>query len=414
MPLEIKRDTFLPYGRQSIDCSDIDAVTEVLKGDYLTTGPAVLAFEKALAERLDVDFAVCVNSGTAALHLSMIAMDIKAGDYVIVPAITFLATANAARLCGADVLFCDVDPDSGLMRAEELNKVLVTHKDKNIKAVVPVHLAGQTENLTAIRALADQHQLRVIEDACHALGTEYQGDCIGACQQSDATVFSFHPVKTIAMGEGGAITTTSEKLYRRLLLLRNHGMLRDRGAMQYMDRATSKKGLDNPWYYEMVELGLNYRESDIHCALGLSQLKKLNQFIKKRHDLVAYYDQLLAPLAPLIQPIKKTGCGEVAWHLYSVLIDFEQLNVERADLMQALREKKVGTQVLYIPVNEQPYYRDRYGDLSLPGANQYYARTLSLPLYPAMSRGDVAYVVRCLSDLMPGLLKTRRTNSELT
>ena len=340
------------------------------------------------------------SSGTAALHLVMKVLDIKAGDYVIVPAITFLATANAVRLCGAEVLFSDVDPDSGLMGETQLNQTLIMKKDKKIKAVVPVHLAGQTEALTALRALANRHRLLVIEDACHALGTQYGGGAIGACQESDAAVFSFHPVKTIAMGEGGAITTQSEKIYRRLLLLRNHGMDRDQERMQYPDKAKSINGSDNPWYYEMAELGLNYRASDIHCALGLSQLHKLNQFIEKRQQLVSYYDRLLAPLAPWVRPIKKTGCGEVSWHLYAVLIDFDRLGLERAHVMSALRGKNIGTQVHYIPVSEQPYYRNRYGDLPLPGAAHYYARTLSLPLYPAMSKDDVEYVVGCLSGLI--------------
>ena len=399
-----KKKTFLPYGRQSIDQADIDAVIGVLRSDYLTTGPIVAAFEKRLAEHFDSRFVVCVNSGTAALHLAMRALGIGEGDWVIVPAITFLATANAARLCGAEVIFSDVDPDSGLMGPEQLKQVLENVKDKKVKGVAPVHLAGQTENLAEIHHIADQSGFHVIEDACHALGTQYDDGKyqyqIGCCQHSDAAIFSFHPVKTIAMGEGGAVVTHNKDLYQRVLQLRNHGMTCDREAFLHLDRATSSKGLENDWYYEMTELGLNYRVSDINCALGLSQLKKLDQFIANRRLLANYYDQLLEPLSALVKPINRVSYCKPAWHLYSILIDFDERGIERSYLMQALRERNIGTQVHYIPVNEQPYYQSRYGNTQLPGAQQYYARTLSLPLYPEMKKSDVEYVVQSLKEIL--------------
>src|SRR3990167_2095020 len=393
MTLKEKTKSLLPYGRQSIDETDIAAVVEALKSDYLTTGPMVQAFENALAKKVNVAFAVVLNSGTAALHVAMQALHIGAGDYVIVPAMTFLATANAARWCGAEVLFSDVNPDNGLMEPKHLLAVLENNKDKKIKAVVSVHLAGQTENLTELRAIANQAGLFLIEDACHAIGTLYDDGIacypIGGCQHSDISVFSFHPVKTIAMGEGGAITTQNETWYRRILQLRSHGMNHDRNHFLHLDRATSDQGLENRWYYEMLELGLNYRQSDIHCALGLSQLKKLDQFVEKRRQLTHCYEQESQDLLPFLRPIQRTRYCIPAWHLYSVLIEFKKLGIERATLMQALREKQIGTQVHYIPVNEQPYYQNRYGNTVLPGAKHYYERTLSLPLYPTMTAEEV-------------------------
>jgi len=406
MTNEVKERAFLPYGRQCIDEADIEAVEAVLKSDYLTTGPAVLAFEEALAKRVDAPYVVCVNSGTAALHVAMKGLDITDGDHVIVPATTFLATANAARLCGADVIFADVDPENGLMGPKQLNQAIEKTKGKKIKAVAPVHLCGQTENLTEIQKIADKHNFHIIEDACHAIGTVYDDGKfrypIGACGQSNATVFSFHPVKTIAMGEGGAIATQDEGLYQRMLTLRSHGMNRNHNSFVHSERATSANGQKNQWYYEMLEIGLNYRVSDIHCALGLSQLNKLDHFIKKRCELVKLYDDLLETLAHLVRPIKKTPYCIPAWHLYSVLIDFKKLDIERAYVMQALREKKIGTQVLYIPVNEQPYYQNLYGKNELPGANYYYEHTLTLPLYPAMTLEDVEYVVTVLKAILEG------------
>lgn len=401
---ETKKKTFLPYGCQRVDDVDIEAVVAVLKSDYLTTGPVVSTFEEALAKRVSADYAVCVNSGTAALHVVMIALDIRAGDHVIVPAITFLATANAARLCGADVIFADVDPDNGLMGPQQLNEALQHAKGKNIKAVAPVHLAGQTENLTEIQKIANKHNLYIIEDACHAIGTIYDDGSVryptGACRQSDATIFSFHPVKTITMGEGGAVTMRKESLYQCILELRCHGMNRNRETFLHVDRATSTNGLANQWYYEMAQIGLNYRSSDIHCALGLSQLNKLNVFIEKRRELVNYYDELFRPLSHWVRPIKKTPYCIPGWHLYVVLIDFKKLGIERACVMQQLRRQNIGTQVHYIPVNEQPYYQNFYGNNVLPGARHYYEQTLTLPLYPAMNQEDVEHVVNTLKTVL--------------
>ncbi|MCH9019169.1 MAG: UDP-4-amino-4,6-dideoxy-N-acetyl-beta-L-altrosamine transaminase [Proteobacteria bacterium] len=399
---------FLPYGRHSIDDADVAAVTEVLRGDWLTTGPKVKAFEEAFAAAVGARYAVACSSGTAALHLTALAADIGVGDAAVVPTLTFLATANCNRYVGAEVVFSDVDPDTGLMEAEHLEAALARAGDRRILAVYPVHLNGQCAELNAIRELAEKHGLMVIEDACHALGASYRPDDageakIGAGAFADMAIFSFHPVKTIAMGEGGAVTTNDEVLYRRLMRMRNHGMTRDAEAFTSADLAFDAEGAANPWYYEMAEPGFNYRASDIHCALGLSQLAKLEAFVARRRVLAERYDRLLAALAPLVQPIARTPGCTPAWHLYVVHVDFAAAGVSRATLMRQLRDAGIGTQVHYLPLHMQPYYRRRYGPQELPGAQTYYDRCLTLPLYPAMADSDVDRVAEALGQC----LKTR-------
>ena len=391
--------SFLPYGRHDIDDDDVAAVAQVLRGDFLTTGPTVDAFEDKLAGITGGKFAVSCSSGTAALHLATLAIGLGPGDLAVVPTITFLATANAVRYVGADVVFCDVDPDTGLMRPQDLEQAIVEHGGA-IKAVLPVHLAGQSPDMQGIGEIARKHGIVVIEDACHALGTLYAasgGEApVGSCRDSDMAVFSFHPVKVIAMGEGGALTTNDEVLATRLREFRSHGMTRDAARFTNDDLALAKDGTTNPWYYEMQELGFNYRASDIHCALGLSQLAKLDKFVERRRLLASRYDALLAPLAPLVRTLgRMPGCLP-AWHLYVALIDFDGAGVTRGELMERLKKNGVGTQVHYIPVHTQPYYQDQYGAKELPGATAYYARCLSLPLFAAMDEEDVERVVKAL------------------
>lgn len=402
------QEPFLPYGRQHVDDEDVAAVEAVLRGDWLTTGPAVQAFEQALADRVGASHAVACSSGTAGLHLAMLALGLGPGDAVIVPSITFLATANAARLVGADVVFADVDRHSGLLRVEDLEDALRRANGKRVKAVLPVHLTGQCVDLPELTEAAHQHGLKVVEDACHALGTRYQANGksfdIGDCAHSDLAVFSFHPVKAIAMGEGGAVTTNDPRLMDRLARLRNHGMSRDAEAFEIEEQALSGDGTPNPWYYEMVEPGLNYRVSDIACALALSQLSKLDAFLQRRAALVKCYEEALRPLAPLVRPNARGAAALVGWHLFAVRIDFAAAGIERAALMRALRQNGIGTQVHYIPVHRQPYYRRIYGHIELPGADAYYAKTLSLPLFPGMSDADVDRVVGALA----GVLRQQR------
>jgi len=393
----------LPYGRQSVDDTDVAAVTKVLRSNWLTTGPMVEAFESDFCERVGaVGAAACAN-GTAALHLAALALDLEPGDHVVVPAITFLATANAARFVGAEVIFSDVDPDTGLMMPEHLEQALSEAGDRRIRAVFPVHLNGQCGDPEAIKSLADRHQLKVVEDACHALGTTYAASdgrhTVGASSLADLATFSFHPVKTIATGEGGMVTATDPELLQRVKRLRNHGMTREVAEFEPEGDAF-EEGAVKPWYYEMQELGFNYRLDEMSCALGLSQLARLDSFVARRRELAELYRSRLAALAPILRPVPmQEGC-EACLHLFVVLVDFDKAGISRAGLMNELMERGIGTQVHYIPINRQPYYTRRYGENRLPGAEDYYERCLSLPLFPDMNDSDVDRVVEALDDIL--------------
>lgn len=390
---------FLPYGRQTIDDDDIAAVAAVLRSAFLTGGPAVDQFETALCEVTGAQHVVACSSGTSALHLAMLAAGIGPGDKVVVPTVTFLATANCVRYAGADVVFADANPATGLMEAEHLEDA-VRRTHGRVKAALPVHLNGQCCDMAALRAVADKHDILLVEDACHALGGTHSGGLpVGACRGSQAACFSFHPVKTIAMGEGGAISTNSAEMAVTMRRLRNHGMERVPARPAYPEFAQAADGTPNPWFYEMAEIGWNFRASDIHCALGLSQLKKLRRFVARRTELVARYDAALKPLAPLVKPISHVG-GVPAWHLYVALIDFDATAADRADVMRGLAARDIGAQVHYFPVHLQPYYQRLYGSQALPGAEAYYARCLSLPLFPAMADADVDRVVSALKDIL--------------
>jgi UDP-4-amino-4,6-dideoxy-N-acetyl-beta-L-altrosamine transaminase len=400
----------LPYGRQLIEQDDLAAVCDALRSDYLTTGPRVAEFERALADRTGARFAsVCAN-GTAALHLANLALGIGPGDHVVVPAVTFLATANAARFVEAEVVFADVDPENGIMTAETLAATLARHRDKRIAAVCTVPLGGLAVDRKAIAALAAERGAAVIDDACHALGGEFdEGDDTkgrpGDCRYATLATFSFHPVKAIAMGEGGAVTANDPALKDRLDRLRNHGMARDAEAFEAGGVGFDVDGTPAPWAYEMPEPGYNYRASDIACALGLSQIAKLDRFIARRRAIAAAYDKGLEPFAPYVRPVRRPPGANPALHLYVVLIDFAGLGRTRGQVMRALAAQGIGTQVHYIPVNRQPYYRARYGAEALPGADAYYARCLSLPLHAGMTDADPARVIAALSralGLVPG------------
>ena len=393
-------DDFLPYGRQTIDDDDIAAVAEVLRGDWLTSGPAVERFETALVSRVGARHAVVCSSGTAALHLAALALDLAPGDRVVVPSLTFLATANAPHHAGADIVFADVDADSGLMGAGDLKAALDRAEQDGgakVRAVFPVHLNGQCRDMAEIAALCAEHGLAVVRDAAHALGSRFiagnEDHPVGWGGDGSMNAFSFHPVKTIAMGEGGAVTTDDDATAERLRLARNHGMSRDASGFVNAALAFDADGNPNPWYYEMAAPGFNYRASDIHCALAASQLGKLDGFVARRRALAALYDEGLAALAPIVSPVGRSAGCTPAWHLYVVLIDFEAAGVSRAEVMRRLGARRIGTMVHYLPVHLQPYYAARSGALSLPGAERYYARALSLPLYPAMADSDVARVL---------------------
>ena len=393
--------SFLPYSRQRIEEDDIAAVVETLRSDFLTTGPKINEFEEAFAARVNVDHAVVCTNGTAALHMATAVAKLGPGDTAIVPAITFLATANAVRYTGADVVFADVDPDTGLMTTETLDAALRSENAAPIRAILPVHLNGQCCDMPAVAERAQKAGVMIIEDACHVLGGAYtDGEPVGNCTFGDMSVFSANPVKAIAMGEGGVITTANPKLAAQLRLVRNHGMERDQAQFINPEQAFAPNGEANPWYYEMQDIGSNYRASDIHCALGLSQLTKLDTFVSTQNKLAEYYKQRLQGLAPIVQPIKRTETGIPAWHVSVALIDFEKAGTDRASVMNALRKKGIGSQVLYMPLYRQPYYERLYGIQRMAGAEEYYARCLCLPLFTDMTSNDIDRIVGTLASVL--------------
>ncbi len=364
------------------------------------------AFESALARRVRASHAVACSSGTAALHLSMLALDIGPGDVVVTSPITFLASANCARYVGAEVRFTDVDPGTGLMDPSSLEQTLEADAEHKIKAVIPVHLAGQPADLSEIRRLTRDHGARLVGDACHALGAVFlrNGDkyFIGGSPHADLTVFSFHPVKHVAMGEGGAVTSNNPALVKRLQLFRNHGMQKENLTNEEL--AYEVSGDRNPWYYEMQELGFNYRLSDIHAGLGLSQLTNLSHSVRRRNQLADSYIGLIKQYFPdgPVRPLAVNPGVFHAYHLFIVLVDFERYGKTRAEVMRRLRAAGIGSQVHYIPIYMQPYYAQRYDidRAEFPGAESYYARALSLPMYPELTDNDVERVIVKLAEIL--------------
>ena len=387
---------FLPYGRQTIEDDDVAAVAETLRSDWLTTGPKVDEFESAFAAAGGANHAVASNSGTAALHLAALAIGLRSGDLAIVPSLTFVATANVVRMTGAEVVFADVDPDTGLLTAGTLEQAIARAKKVGgtLKAAFPVHLNGQVCNMATLADVAAGHGMVLIEDACHALGVTD----IGACRHSTSACFSMHPVKAITTGEGGVTTTNDAAAANTMRSLRSHGIVRDPSRFIYADQAVSE-GKVNSWYYEMPLFGWNYRLPDVLCALGISQLKKLKRFHERRREIAARYDRLLVGLTPFIRPVPH-GTAPHGWHIYVVLIDFQRLRLSRRQIMEAFRARHIGCQVHYMPVHRQPYYRTRYGVLDLPGADYYYSRCLSIPFFPSMSDADVDRVAAALFEIV--------------
>jgi UDP-4-amino-4,6-dideoxy-N-acetyl-beta-L-altrosamine transaminase len=392
-------EKILSYGHQTIEEDDIAAVSAALRAEYLTGGPRVEEYERAFAAATGAANAVACSSGTAALHLAVMALGLRPGEAAIVPSMTFVATANVVRMCGAEVVFADVDRDTGLMTADTFAQGCdrAARAGQKVTVALPVHLNGQVCDLPAIAAIADRNGIALVEDACHALGSPN----VGATQRTRLACFSTHPVKAIATGEGGVVTSADKSLAKAMRAFRSHGIIREASAM--IERHQAFDGpLQNPWYYEMHEIGWNYRIPDILCALGISQLRKLDRFYRRRVELARRYDCLLAPLAPAVQPVPHDACRPHGWHLYAVLIDFARIGLSRARFMDRLRAEGVGSQVHYIPVHRQPYYRRRYGALSLPGADAYYARCLSLPLYPLLTDTEVERVVTAIRHTLPG------------
>jgi len=388
----------IPYGKHHIDEDDIQAVVDILRSSFLTQGPAVEAFEKAIAEYVGSKYAVAVSSGTAALHLSALAAGVGPGTSVVTSPITFVASANAARYCGGDVLFADIDPVTINMSPEALREVLL--KNSNVKAIIPVHFAGLPCDMIAIKSLADNAEAIVIEDAAHALGATYpNGKRVGCCENSLMTIFSFHPVKAIAAGEGGMITTNDEATYRKLIRSRSHGINKLDDPLQVVAEAF-KDGEQNPWYYEMQELGFHYRITDIQCALALSQFNKLDSFIYRRCELVKNYDLAFSKMKSC-RPAQTTGRDQSGHHLYILRIDFKKIAFSRSQVMKKLREYGVGSQVHYIPVPSQPYYRQLgYKPEEYPKAQMYYEQALSIPLFFDLTDDQQNQVIQAIKEVV--------------
>lgn len=379
----------IPYGRQDITQADIDAVVEVLKSDFLTQGPVVPRFEQAVATYTGAEYAVAVNSATSALHLACLALGLGPGDVLWTSPITFVASANCARYCGADVDFVDIDPRTYNLCPQALEQKLIEaeRRGRLPKIVVPVHLAGQPCDMAAIHALAQRYGFRIVEDASHAIGARYRGEPVGNCRYSDITVFSFHPVKIITTAEGGMALTNDAALAERMALLRSHGITREPGKMTHEP--------DGPWYYQQIDLGFNYRMTELQAALGLSQLERLDVYVAQRARLAQQYDELLAGL-PVVTPWQHPD-GASAWHLYVVRLQLDGLPLNHRQVFEALREQGIGVNLHYIPVHTQPYYRRLgFGPGDFPIAEAYYAEAISLPLYPTLPESDQMRVVSAL------------------
>lgn len=383
----------IPYGRQSLDQADIDAVVQVLESDWLTQGPTLERFEASMAERVAAGFAVAVCNATAALHIACLAADLGPGDCLWTTPNTFLASANCGRYCGADVDFVDIDPLTWNLDAEALaRKLEVAEQAGRLpKVLVAVAFAGQSCDMRRIDQLAKRYSFTVIEDASHAVGARYAGRAVGCGEFAAMTVFSFHPVKIITTGEGGMVLTNRPELAERLRRLRSHGMTRDPAHMDEPSHGT--------WYYQQIELGFNYRMTDIQAALGLSQLNKLEAFIARRRALAARYQAALTGL-PLTLPSPQVE-AESAWHLYVVRLRTERLTLSHREVFEALRGAGIGVNLHYIPVHLQPYYRElgfKAGDF--PEAERYYAQAISLPIFPAMSDAQQDCVIEQLQRLL--------------
>lgn len=383
----------IPYGRQSISDEDIQAVVEVLRSDWLTQGPAIGRFEQAVADYCGAHYAVAVNSATSALHIACLAAGLGPGDTLWTSPNTFVASANCGLYCGAGVDFVDIDPHTYNLSVERLEEKLVAAQRNGTlpKLLLPVHFAGQSCDMARIADLAKIYGFKVVEDASHAIGGRYRQTVIGSCSFSDMTVFSFHPVKIITTGEGGMVLTNSGELYEKLARLRSHGITRDPALMEGDSHG--------PWYYQEIELGFNYRMTDMQAALGLSQLKRLDGFVARRHKLVSRYNKALSNL-PLVLPYQHPGTYS-AFHLYVLRLKSSAMKKDRRQVFEEMRASGIGANVHYIPVHTQPYFRTlgfNAGDF--PEAEKYYENAISLPMFPGLSEKDQDYVIDTLRDIL--------------
>lgn len=370
----------IPYGKQTIEQDDIQAVVDVIKSDFLTTGPKIAEFEQTVADYVGAKYAVAISNGTSALHAACFAAGIGPGDEVITTPLTFAASANCVLYCGGTPVFADVDPKTYNIDPEDIQRKITDRT----KAIIAVHLAGQPCDMDAIHSIAREHGLIVIEDGAHALGSVYKGKKVGS--MSDMTTFSFHPVKPITTGEGGMIVTDNEDFYKKMILFRSHGITRDDSMMTRND---------GPWFYQQFDLGYNYRITDIQCALGCSQMKKLDRFLARRKEIVARYNEAFADCDNIITPYQLSDT-ESGWHLYIVQVK----NCDRRQVFENMREKGIGVNVHYIPVYMHPYYQEHgYENVHCANAEEIYSHIISLPLYPGLTFEQQDYVIDTLKSL---------------
>ena len=373
---------FIPYGKQTIDEDDINSVVEVLKSDFLTTGPKIKEFEEELCRYTNAKYCVAVANGTAALHLASLVL-LNKGDKVLTTPNSFLATSNSILYVEAKPIFVDIKEDGNIdldLCEEELKK------DSSIKAIYVVNFSGNIVNQKKLKYLKESYNIKILEDCAHSLGATFEGIKAGSCENSDCSILSFHPVKHITTGEGGAVTTNSKEIYEKLLELRAHGIKR---LPEFA-----------PWYYEMHSLGFNYRITDMQAALGISQLKKLDSFIKRRKEIALKYDK--AFLNSIVKPLY-SFTNNSSYHLYVVKVDFSKLNISKVELFNKMREKNIGLQLHYIPINKQPYYKSfGYGNEETPIMNRYYDECFSLPMYSSLSNEEQEYVIKTLFEVLNG------------
>lgn len=383
----------IPYGRQDITQEDIDAVVSVLRSDFLTQGPQVPLFENSIANYCGVEYALAVNSATSGLHLACMALDLGPGDWLWTTPITFVASANCALYCGAQVDFVDIDPNTYNLSVSRLAEKLELAEANGClpKVVVAVHLAGQPCDMAGIYALSIKYGFRIVEDASHAVGATYRNEPVGNCRYSDITVFSFHPVKIITTAEGGLITTNNIEIARRLMLLRSHGITRDPAEMAHSPEGS--------WYYEQIDLGYNYRMTDLQAALGLSQMQRLNQYILRRREIARWYDEQLAEL-PLTCPWQHPDTNS-AYHLYVVRLKLDFLQLSHKDIFEGMRNRGIGVNLHYIPIPRHPYYAKLGHRITdLPEAEKYYAEAISLPMFPTLTSSQLEKTVRVLREVL--------------
>jgi len=381
----------ISYGKQSISDDDIEAVVDVLKSDYLTQGCKVTEFEKAVSAYTGAKYSVAVNSGTSALHIACLALGLGNNDYLWTSPLSFVASANCGIYCGAEVDFVDIDPDTSNIGIGSLRRKLEIAKKKGLlpKVLVAVHMSGLSCQMEDIYDLSKQYGFKVIEDACHAIGGRYKEEVIGSCKYSDITVFSFHPVKTITTGEGGMAVTNDATAARSMRLFANHGITRDPALM------TGR--YDGSWYYQQISLGYNYRLTDIQAALGTSQLKRLDKFVVRRHQLADLYDELLRDL-PVVLP-KRPLSYYSGMHLYVIRLKISKIKISRRQVVDEMRKKGIGVNVHYIPIYLQPFYQNRgFMCGQYPQAESYYSEALTLPLFPDLKESDVAMICRVLRE----------------